>query len=190
MSTTIAWTPIAASTIERMRADITRMITRERTAAQVCAHPVGDRQKIADRGRNTMAGNERRTRRVLRPHRPRQAGAGALMSTPTVRIPATDQVDHRARAYDATQALADLTKHLDQHLPVSLEISAGSGSLGVLLHDPATRRHAEWLAHRLGLTEDTDTAVHSGDWVMRTWTGDFGGFPTLVTWFDKPGADL
>lgn len=43
------WAPIAVSMIGRMRAEIARMITRERTAAQVCAHPVGDRQKIADR---------------------------------------------------------------------------------------------------------------------------------------------
>jgi hypothetical protein len=32
-----------------MRAEIARMITRERTAAQVCAHPVGDRHALADR---------------------------------------------------------------------------------------------------------------------------------------------
>lgn len=115
------------------------------------------------------------------------------MTAPTVRIPATDQVDHRAASYNAAQALADLSKHLDQHLKVRLSIGPADHQqrvkLGVLLYDDSTYRQAEWLAHRLGLTEHITRTTSRGG-TLHIWAGTFGGYVTEVDWIAKPGAEL
>lgn len=107
------------------------------------------------------------------------------MSAPTVRVPATDAVDHRARAYNAAQALVDLTQHLDPRLRVTLQ-AIPQGTISALLHDGA-RADATELAHRLGLTEHTECPSELG-WMLHRWAGRFAGHACQVDWFDETSA--
>lgn len=90
------------------------------------------------------------------------------MTETTLRVPATDQVDNRARAYDALLGLADLTHSFDPSVRVTIEVRP-NGMSTIQPVGSVTLAQASQLAARLGLQEHSESPVSSG--VHHIWRG-------------------
>ena len=103
------------------------------------------------------------------------------MTTPgnqVVREPAADQMDYRARAYDAAMNLAELTRSFDPRLKVTCDIGP-KGEISVfLLDDAATLTDAQQLAVRLGLE------AHDTQGTRHIWQGYRCGLRVTVRFID------